>query len=134
EYRPGMHPAQEILGRLLVLGIGHQQVGLWTGVVVLTAGAARDAGVLDVLVHRRALLGLVGVGLLLGLDVDRGAVVGGADGLGEERPVVVGVVPAHPAFVHRLLPERDGILDRLDRLLAVQYHGFAVRLDLLAAP
>ena len=42
-------------------------------------GPLGNAGVQDVVLHRRALLGLVGVGLLLGLDVDRGAVVGGAD-------------------------------------------------------
>src|SRR4029077_3948917 len=79
-----------------------------------------DTRMLNVLPYRRALLGLVGIGLLLGLDVDRGAVVGGADGLRQEGPVVVSVVPGQSAFVHGLLPQRDCELDRLDRFLAVQ--------------
>ena len=51
----------------------------------------------------------------------------------QEGAVVVGVVPGQAAFVHRLLPQRDGELDQLDGFLAVQHHGLAVGLDLLAA-
>ena len=47
----------------------------------------------DVLPHRRALLGQIHVGFAFGFDVDRGAVVGGADGTRQEGAVVVGVVP-----------------------------------------
>jgi hypothetical protein len=88
----------------------------------------------DVGLQLRALLGLVLVGLAQRLDVDRGAVERGADGLRQEGAVVVGVVPGEAALVMRVLPERGHELDRLDRLLAVEHDGLAVGLDLLAAP
>jgi len=68
------------------------------------------------------------------LDIDRRAVVGGAAGAGEEGTVVAGIVPGKAALVMGLLPEVDHELDRLDGRLAVEHHGLAVRLDLLAAP
>jgi hypothetical protein len=97
-------------------------------------GPGRDFSVKDVVLHRRALVGQVGVGLLLGFDIDRGAVVGGADAARQEGAVIARIVPGEAAFVHCLLPQRDGELDRLDRLLAVERHRLAVGLDLLAAP
>src|SRR5262249_40470788 len=98
------------------------------------AGALRERGVQDVLPHRRPLVGLVGVGLALGLEIDRGAVVGGADAARQERAVVARIVPGEPALVARILPERYREFDRLDRLLAVERDGLAVGLDLLASP
>src|SRR5207302_7904817 len=87
----------------------------------------------NVVLERRALVGLVGIGLLESLGIVRSAVVGGADGAGEKRAVVVGIVTGKPALVVRLLPELDHELDRVDRLLAVEHH-LAVRVDLLATP
>src|SRR5204862_5111068 len=93
-----------------------------------------NAGVQDVLKQRLAVLGLVGVRLLLGFEVNRGAIVGGADGARQEGAVVARIIPSEPAFVHRLLPQGDREFDRLDRLLAVQRDGFLVVTDLPAAP
>src|SRR6266436_6368813 len=87
-----------------------------------------------ILPYRRPLLGLVSVGLALGLEIDRGAVVGAADGAREERAVVARIIPGEPAPVMGVLPQADRELDRLDRLLAVQSHRLAVGLDLLATP
>src|SRR5205085_8836552 len=42
--------------------------------------------------------------------------------------------PGQPAGVVTVIPKGDRKLDRLDRLLAVERHRLAVRLDLLAAP
>src|SRR4029450_3080044 len=56
----------------------------------------------------------------VGGDVDGRAVERGADLAGQERAVVVGVVPGEAAFVAGVLPERRHPLDRLDGLLAVQ--------------
>src|SRR5207247_1275716 len=72
--------------------------------------------------------------LALGLDVGRGAVERRADGARQERAVVVGIVPGKPAFVMGLLPECRHELDAVDGRLAVQHHGLAVLLHLLAAP
>ena len=100
----------------------------------LSRRPCRQWGVQDVLVHRRALVGLVLVGLAQRLDVDRGAVQGGRDGLGQEGAVVVGVVPGKRALVAAILPEALQELHRLERLLGVDRHGLAVGLDFLAAP
>ena len=127
-------PAEELLGRVLVLRVLHHQVGLRAGQVELTAGTGGNAGMKDVILHRRAFLGQVGVGLLLRLKIDRCTVIRGADAAGEERAVVAGVIPGKPALVHCLFPQRDGELHRLDGLLGVEHHGLAVGLDLLAAP
>src|SRR5262249_16164774 len=93
----------------------------------------RNVGVQDVLVHLPAFLGLVGVGLLLGFDVDRGTVVGGRDRAGQEGAVVVGVVPGEAALVAGFLPQGYRVLDRLQGLLAGDRHGLAVGFDFLAA-
>src|SRR5207244_5172926 len=57
----------------------------------------------------------------LGRDVDRRAVEGGRDLAGQERAVVVGVVPREPALVAGVLPERGHPLDGLDGLLVVEH-------------
>src|SRR5215472_439769 len=88
----------------------------------------------DIVLHWGSLLGLVAVWFSLGLQVDRRAVVGGANRACQEGAVVVRVVPGKPALVHRLLPQRHSELDRFERLLAVEHDRFAVGLDLLAAP
>ena len=88
----------------------------------------------DVVLHRLAVFGLIGIALALRLDVDRGAVVAGADAAGQEGAVVARIVPGKPALVHRLLPQRHGEFDGFECLLAVQRDGLAVGFDLLAAP
>ncbi len=98
------------------------------------AGPFGQRGVEDVVLERLAILGLIGVRLFLGFDIDRGAVVGGADRAGEERPVVARIVPGKAAIVAGVLPEADRELDRLDRSWAVQHNRLAVGFDLLAAP
>ena len=87
-----------------------------------------------IVLERLAVLGLIRVGFLLGFDIDRCAVVGGADAAGEKGAVVAGIVPGEGAFVAGVLPQSDRELDRLDRRLAVEHDGLAVGLDLLAAP
>src|SRR5260370_39820190 len=84
--------------------------------------------------YRRPLLGLVSVGLALGLEIDRRAVVGAADRAREEGAVVARIVPGEPALVMGILPKADRELDRLDRFLAVQRHRLPVGLHLLAPP
>ena len=64
------------LARARARGVGRHE-GEWQ--VELAAGTLGHARVKDVLPHRRALLGLIRVRFALGLDVDRRAVVGGAD-------------------------------------------------------
>src|SRR5439155_10296559 len=126
-------PAQEVLGRLLVLRIGHHHAGERRRVDELAGGTLRQSCMEDVVLDRLALLGLVRVGLALGLDIDRGAVVGRADGAGEKGAVVARIVPGKPALVAAFLPEGNRVLDRLDRLLAVQRDSLAVGGDLLTA-
>src|SRR6266849_6656596 len=87
----------------------------------------------DVVLHGRPLLGEVGVWLALRFEIDRGGVERAAAGAGEEGAVVVGIVPGEPALVIGIRPEADHELDRCGRLLAVQRHGPAVLLNLLAA-
>src|SRR5437016_2114225 len=99
----------------------------------ITSAALRSAGRAWPAKRRLAGLGLVGVWLFLGLDIDRGAVIGGADAAGEKGAVVAGIVPGEGALVAGILPQADGELHRLDRFLAVEHDGLAVGLDLLAA-
>ena len=103
-------------------------------VAVLAGNTLGQRRMQDVLPERRALLGLIGVGLALGLDVDRGAVQRGADRAREERAVIVGVVPGEPAFVVSVFPEPGHEFYRVDRGFAVQHDGLAVRFHFLAAP
>ena len=128
------HPADELLGGVLVLGVFHDQIGERARQIELAACTAGNAGVKDVVLHRRALLSQVRVGLLLRLKIDRGTVIGCADAAGEKGAVVAGVVPGEPALVHRLFPQCDGELHQFNGLLGVEHNGFAVGLDLLAAP
>src|SRR5271165_4083604 len=88
----------------------------------------------DVVLERLAVLGLVGVRLLLGFDIDRSAVVGSADRAGEERTVIARIVPREGAIVAGVLPQPDCEFDRLDRAGAVEHDGLAVGFDLFAAP
>src|SRR5882724_1130594 len=129
-----VYPAQEILGRFLVLGVTHQDIGEGTWKVKLAAGTVRDARVQDVLPHRRALLGLIRFGFALGFNVDRGAVVGGADGTRQEGAVVIGVVPGESTLVAGVFPKTNRELDRFDGFPAVQNDRLPVGLDLLPAP
>ena len=92
----------------------------------------RESGVLDIAHHRLALLVLDLVLAALGRDVDRGAVERGRDLAGEERAVVVGIVPGQAALVARVLPERGHELDGLHRALAVE-RRLAVLVGLHAA-
>src|SRR5262249_4004600 len=118
----------------LVLRVAHQHVGEGTWIVKLAAGTLGDARVQDVLPHRGALLGRIRFGLALGLDVDGGAVVGGADAARQEGAVVAGIVPGKPTLVAGVFPKTDRELDRFDGFPAVQDHGLSVGFALLAAP
>src|SRR5258708_20067723 len=88
----------------------------------------------NIVLERLAVRGLIGVGLLFRFDVDRGAIVGGAECAGQEGAVVAGIVPSKSALVAGVFPEADGELYRLDRLLAAKHDRLAVALDLLPAP
>src|ERR1700757_2370566 len=90
-------------------------------------------GVEDVVLEGLAVVGLIGVGLFLGLEINRGAVIGGADRAGEEGAVIPRIVPREGAFVAGVLPPADCELDRLDGAGAVQYDRLPVGFDLLAA-
>src|SRR5262249_25036982 len=125
---------QEILGYLLILRVAHKHVGERAGKVELAAGAFGERRMLDVLPHRRPLVGLVGVGLAFGLEIDRGAVVGGAYAARQKRAVIARIVPGEPSLVERLLPKRHREFNRFDGFLAVERDSLAVSLDLLAAP
>src|SRR5207249_9249885 len=127
-------PGKKLLRRLLVLRITHHHVGKRKREGELPARALGKPCVEDVLPQRCALFGQIRLGLLLGFEIDRGAIVGRAAGTREESPVVARIVPGEPAFVVCVLPETDRELHRLDRLLAVECYGLAVRLELLAAP
>ena len=56
-------------------------------------------GVEDIVLDRLAVLGLIHVRLFLCFDIDRGAVIGGADRAGKEGTVVARVVPRKAAEV-----------------------------------
>src|SRR5438067_13387857 len=99
----------------------------------LALRAARQRRVADVVLHRRALLGLVLVGLAQRLDVNRRAVQRGGDRARKERAVVVRVVPGEAALVERVLPERLHELHGLERLLGVE-RNLALLVDFLPAP
>src|SRR6516164_6766492 len=79
-------------------------------------------------------LGLIRFRSPLGFDVDRGAVVGGADAAREEGAVVAAIVPGKPTLVAGVFPKTNRELDRFDGFPAVQDHRLAVGLDLLATP
>src|SRR6516162_1950140 len=134
EYRLRVDPAQKVLGRLLILRIAHHQVGEWSRQRELAAGPLWEPGVEDVLPQRLTLLSQVGVGFLLCFQVNRRAVVSGADRAGQKRTVVARIIPGEAALVTTILPKADRELDRVDRLLAVESDGLAVGLDLLASP
>src|SRR4030095_16983727 len=129
-----MEPARQVLCELLLLGVLHADM---LGRAVQGQLPGRPAGkgrrMLDVLVHRRALLVLDLVLLALGNDVDRGAVKRRTDLSRVERPVVIGVVPGEPALVAALLPEGLEELDGLDRALAVDHDLLAGAVPLGAA-
>src|SRR5258706_4047627 len=99
----------------------------------VASGAPRIGRVPDVVLERRALLGLVLLGLAQRLDVDRRGIAGRRDGARQEGAVVVAVVPGEAALVVRVLPEAGHELDRVDGRLAVE-RDLAVTPDLRAAP
>src|SRR5579883_731347 len=134
EHRLRVDPAQELHRRLFIGRIAHHHVGEGAGQVELAARTLGQRRVKDVVLHRRALFGEVGLRLLLGLDIDRGAVVGQADRSRQEGAVVRRIVPGEAAGVAGVVPERHRAPDRFERLLGVQHDGLAVGLDLLAAP
>src|SRR5262249_32999386 len=88
---------------------------------------------LDVLEQRLALVVLGLVLMALRDAVDRCAVQRSADLAGEERAVVVRVVPRQPALVARVLPEGLDELDRLEGALRVDRDLLARLVDLGAA-
>src|SRR6516162_3411598 len=100
----------------------------------LAGGTRRQRHVENVVLERLPRLGLVILELALGEQVDRGAVLRRATSIRQEGAIVAGVVPGEAALVVAILPEINRVLDRFDRLLAVQDDGLAVGLDLLAAP
>jgi hypothetical protein len=129
-----MEPAQEILCGVLVLAVAHDHVGKRHMPAELADGPLGQRGVEDVVPERHAVLGLICVGLLLCFDIDRGAVIGGADRAGKKGAIVAGIVPRKPAVIASVLPEADRELDRLDGFLAVQHDRLSVGFNLLAAP
>src|SRR5215469_15784922 len=100
----------------------------------MAGGTRAYRGVRNIVLHRRTLFSQVDLGLFLGFQIDRGAVVGSRDRPGQERTVVTRIVPGETARIAAIIPEWNCELDRLDRLLAVECHGFAVRFDLLPPP
>ena len=82
ENRLRIDPAQEILGSLLVLRIAHDHVNERAGQCEMPGGAGSERRMKNVVLHRLAALGEVGVRLFLGFEVNRGAVVGQADRAG----------------------------------------------------
>ena len=130
--RRRVHPGQELLRGLLVLGVRGNDVRMERMHGELARRASRQRRVQDVGLELRALIGLVLVGLAQRLDIDRGAVQRRADRAREEGAVVVGVVPGEAAFVVRFLPERGHEAHRLHRLLGVE-RELALLVDLLAA-
>ena len=101
----GLHEPQQVLGRLLVLRIGRDDVRLDEVETEHAFRACRQECVLDVVLEWLAVSRLVLVGLARGLDVDRRTVQRRADGAGQEGAVVGRVVPSETALVHRILPE-----------------------------
>src|SRR5579864_8970308 len=87
----------------------------------------------NILPQRRALLGLIIVGLALGFDVDRGTVERRRNRAGEEGAVIAGIVPGESALVAAILPEGNRELDRFDGRLAVEDNLLATLIDLHAA-
>src|SRR6516164_4150539 len=134
EYRLRVDPAQKVLGRLLILRIPHHQMGEWSRQRKLAAGPLWEPGVEDILPQRLTLLGQVGVRLLLCLEINRSAVIGGANRPGEEGTIIARIVPSKAALVTTILPKADRELNRFNRLLTVQRNGLAIGLDLLAVP
>src|SRR5216683_224706 len=129
-----VHPAEQILGQLLVFRVLHDRVPVaeveW--VAPLAPGERVDR-VVDVQVERLALVVLDLVLLTLGHDVDAGPVQRRRDLARVERAVVVGVVPGQAALVTAFLPQRGHVLDRLDRFLRVDHDLLAARVGLGAA-
>src|SRR5215471_7244387 len=108
---PIHEPAQEFLCHLLVLRVLHDRAPLTADRVEPARRPARHLGVVHGLGDVRE--------LPLRDEVDAGAIDRRRDGPGQERAVVAAVVPGEPALVETVLPERDGELEGLDRLLAV---------------
>src|SRR6266850_2743785 len=114
-----VEPLEEVLGQLDVLAVLHHAVGEGRVVAPRAGRAGGQPRVLDAAHQRLAALVLDLLLPALGRDVDRRAVERGGDLAGQERAVVVGVVPGQPALVAGLLPERLHELDGLHRALAV---------------
>src|SRR5215469_6507078 len=69
-------PAEEILGRLLVLRIAHDEVRERHVIAELASRALRQRGVERVLLERYPFLAEVAFGLAAGQKINRGAVAG----------------------------------------------------------
>src|SRR5262249_61235137 len=104
-------------------------VRLRGGVARLHRRSGGNGEVIDVAPQRLAALVLDLVLLAFGRDVDRRAVERGADLAGQERAVVVRVVPGEAALVARFLPERRSPPHGLERRLAVEL-GLALAVTL----
>src|SRR5207249_4101936 len=113
-------PPEQVFGGFLVLRVLHDHMGERDVIAPRSRRSGGNGKVIDVTPHRLPTLVLDPVLLALGRDVDRCAVERGGDLAGQERPVVVRVVPGEAPLVAGVLPERRHPLDRLDRFLAVE--------------
>src|SRR5262249_55180904 len=110
------NPAEEVLGRLLVLRIAHDEVRERHVIAELTGWPLGQRRMESVVLERRALLGQIGLGLASSQEINRGAVASRTAGVRQECTVVARVVPREPAFVKRLFIGTGHEFDRLDRL------------------
>ena len=88
----------------------------------------------DIVLDRLIVVCPVSIRLFLGFEIDRGAVIRGADRAGEKGAVVAGIVPGETSLVTGILPEPDREFHEFDRAGAIQYDSLAIGFDLLAAP
>src|SRR6266705_6646964 len=113
-------PPEQVFGGFLVLRVLHDHMGERDVIAPRSRRSGGNGEVIDVTPHRLPTLVLDPVLLALGRDVDRCAVERGGDLDGQERAVVVRIVPGEAPLVAGVLPERRHPLDRLDRFLAVE--------------
>src|SRR5262249_3733681 len=118
----------------LVLAIGRYHVGKRHMIAELAGGAFWQSRVEDVVLQWLVFFPPLRVGPGFWPQVDRNAISGWTDGVGEKCAVVASVVPRHAALIKAFLPESDSEFDRFDGCFAGQRDSLPVGLDLLAAP